>query len=394
MIGMPSTSAVADLGRALLADLGDLTERLVEAIVAEDPSYAVLGAIPDDDLRVSCAENLRRVLEVLIGAAPDDADPFDAPRETGRRRAEQAVPLESVLHAYRLGHRVIWEALVALARHGEAGVEPLLEAASEVWAVVDRFSAAVADAYRATAAELARRDAGRREALLDALLEGRPSERAVLAAAATALDLPEAGRYVVVVIDGVHHGRSAADALAVRGFRTSWRARADTEIGLVCLGRSSSTEVASALRALPGVRAGLSPAVDGLAQVATAHQLATTTLHALPPAVPAVLELDARLPAALLVTAPDLAGRLVASALGPVLSLPAEERDVLLQTLGAWLDSGGSARRTATALYCHRNTVLNRLRRLEALTGRSLERVDDLVAWSLALLAREVLPAG
>ncbi len=38
-----------------------------------------------------------------------------------------------------------------------------------------------------------------------------------------------------------------------------------------------------------------------------------------------------------------------------------------------------------------RNTVLNRLRRVESLTQRSLERVDHLVEWSLALLARAVL---
>jgi hypothetical protein len=392
MIGIGSTSTVAELGRGLLADLASLTDRLVAAIVVEDPSYAVLGAIPDDDLRVSCADNLRRVLEVLIGAA-SDGDPFDAPRETGRRRAEQAVPLESVLHAYRLGHRVIWEALVGLARTGDAGVEPLVDAASEVWAVVDRFSSTVADAYRATAADLARRDAGRREALLDALLEGRPVDRATLAAAASALDLPETAGYVVVVVDGVHHGRAAADALAVRGFRTSWRARATTEIALVLLGAAAPADLAAALRAVPGLRAGLSPAVGSLAEVATAHRLATTAMHALPAGAPAVLELDARLPAALLVAAPDLARRLVARTLGPVLALPADERDVLLETLTAWLDSGGSAGRTAATLYCHRNTVLNRLRRLEALTGRSLERVDDLVACSLALLAREVLPA-
>jgi DNA-binding PucR family transcriptional regulator len=36
--------------------------------------------------------------------------------------------------------------------------------------------------------------------------------------------------------------------------------------------------------------------------------------------------------------------------------------------------------------------VLNRLRRLEGLTDRSLERVDHLVEWSLALLALDVLP--
>ena len=66
----------------------------------------------------------------------------------------------------------------------------------------------------------------------------------------------------------------------------------------------------------------------------------------------------------------------------------------LLQTLAAWLATGGSAGRTAAHLYCHRNTVLNRLRRVEALSGRSTERVDDLVAWSLALLARDLLPGS
>ncbi|MGI8536390.1 MAG: helix-turn-helix domain-containing protein [Mycobacteriales bacterium] len=68
------------------------------------------------------------------------------------------------------------------------------------------------------------------------------------------------------------------------------------------------------------------------------------------------------------------------------------ERSLLLDTPKAWLDTGGSAGQTAARLYCHRNTVLNRLRRLKALTGRSLDRVDHLVEWSLALLALDVLP--
>jgi len=68
---------------------------------------------------------------------------------------------------------------------------------------------------------------------------------------------------------------------------------------------------------------------------------------------------------------------------------------VLLETLSAWLETGGSAGRTAARLSCHRNTVLNRIRRLQALTGRSLEDVDHLVEWSLALLALRLgLPDG
>jgi DNA-binding PucR family transcriptional regulator len=75
-----------------------------------------------------------------------------------------------------------------------------------------------------------------------------------------------------------------------------------------------------------------------------------------------------------------------------VLALDPDKPDVLLETLTTWLDTGRSAGQTGTRLYCHRHTVLNRLCRLEALTGRSLERVDHLVEWSPARLAREVLP--
>ena len=86
--------------------------------------------------------------------------------------------------------------------------------------------------------------------------------------------------------------------------------------------------------------------------------------------------------------------RLVRRALGGVLDLDGDERTVLLDTLRSWLDTGGSAGQTAARLCCHRNTVLNRLRRLEGLTDRSLERVDHLVKWSLTLLTLDVLPTA
>lgn len=123
-----------------------------------------------------------------------------------------------------------------------------------------------------------------------------------------------------------------------------------------------------------------------------AYGLAETARRALAREEYAVVQLDDRLAGALLVTAPDLAARLVRRALGTVLDLDPDERDLLLRTLSWWLASGGSAGQTAARLYGHRNTVLNRLRWLEALTGRSTEHVDDLVEWSLALLALQVLP--
>ena len=381
---------LATLGRALLEDVEGITDRLVEAILAEDPSYTASGRPTPEDLRRSCHDNLQRILEKLADQRdPAAGDPFEAPRSTGHRRAEQGVPLESVLHAYRLGHRTIWEELVMHARGaGGATLEVLVDAASGVWELVDTYSSEVARSYRETELQIARHNDRRRDALIDALLDGRGAERAVAADAATALDLPEHGRLCVVVVAGTEHARRAADALAVRGLRSAWRTRADREVGLVGLGRAGTGDVVAALSVLGVARAGVSPAVDGLADVDVAHRLAATALHA---QTQGVAELDAVLPGALLVTAPDLAARLIERSLAPVLALTGAERDLLLETLAAWLDCGGSAGQTARRLFCHRNTVLNRLRRVEVLTGRSLERVDHLVEWRLALLARELL---
>jgi hypothetical protein len=381
---------VTVLAVRVLADLDAVTDRLVAAILAEDPSYG-LGRTSREDLHRSCHDNLERILQALTGEGRN-ADLFDAPHATGHRRAEQGMPLESVLHAYRLGHRAIWDALVAQARDDDA-LAGLVEAASHVWEIVDSFSSEVARAFRDTERVLHRRDDRRRDALVDALLEGRGRERAVAADASAALDLPEHGRYVVLVVAGSENGRGVADALAVRGLRTAWRTRADRDTGLIALGRWTTGDLEKALERVSLLRAGLSPVVEGLAEVDAAHRLAETALRALPPLETGISDLDSRLPGALLVTAPDLAARLVERALGGALALDPDERDVLLLTLATWLDTGGSAGQTAARLYCHRNTVLNRLRRLEALTGRSLDRVDHLVEWSLALMAREVLPA-
>src|SRR5690606_41266610 len=77
---------------------------------------------------------------------------------------------------------------------------------------------------------------------------------------------------------------------------------------------------------------------------------------------------------------------------GPALRRPPRERDVLLQTLTAWLEADRSAGVAADRLYCHRNTVLNRLHRASTLIGHPLTGRQAYVELSLALSALE-LPA-
>jgi DNA-binding PucR family transcriptional regulator len=136
----------------------------------------------------------------------------------------------------------------------------------------------------------------------------------------------------------------------------------------------------------PGRRTGVSVAVDSLADIPRARRLAELAARTVTTG-DGVACLEERLPAALLVARPDLARELCTRLLAPVLALDRTSQALLLDTFAAWLSAGGSAHRAAAVLFCHRNTVLNRLRRLERLTKRSLTVPEDLVELALALEA-------
>jgi DNA-binding PucR family transcriptional regulator len=106
-----------------------------------------------------------------------------------------------------------------------------------------------------------------------------------------------------------------------------------------------------------------------------------------------VVTIDERLPEALLTSSPEITQRLVEQSLGSVLELAADERDVLLDTLAAFLAADGSPTRAAEQLYCHRNTVMHRLRRIEQVTGRSVADPRARLLWQLALLEAGKAPS-
>jgi DNA-binding PucR family transcriptional regulator len=164
-------------------------------------------------------------------------------------------------------------------------------------------------------------------------------------------------------------------------------------VGVAALGEAPAAGVAAALQARPGRRTGVSLAVENLAEVGRARRLAELAARTVADGG-GVACLEERLPAALLTARPDLARELCTRVLAPVLALDRASRDLLLDTFTAWLEAGGSAHRAAATLFCHRNTVLNRMRRLERLTRRSLSEPGDLIELTLALEAFKLRMAG
>jgi hypothetical protein len=385
------------LTQLVILRLDELTDELVREILRENAGYVEMDLVPLDELRRSCRDNLARVLELLGGMVPAGADPVDAAVLTGTRRAERRAPLEAVLRSFRIGGRVVWRALAEVAKEdGAIGWDEMVDVAAAVWTVVDEVSSAVAGAYRRTELRLRRLDEHRRLTLCADLLRGRGRDPVFAAEAAAELDLPVDADYLVLATD-LMQDTMAEDVLAVNGIRSIWQPHARHTIGMVALDRrldrQDPNRVLDLLRAAIRDRAGMSPRVHGLGAVATAHELAVLALRTLPAGTAATARLDDRLPAALLVRSPDLVDRLVDVVLGPLLRLPDGERQQLLATLSAWLRANRSPAAAAERLYCHRNTVINRMAKVESLLGRSLEDFDNALTVSCALLALD-LPDG
>ncbi|MGQ4348743.1 PucR family transcriptional regulator [Streptomyces sp. SAS_275] len=392
---------------ALLERLPELVDEHIRQLTEYSPVY---GQVLPHDQQWREAEAAMRIGIQAISA------PRDSPRrdlehaeEAGRRRAQQGLPLELLVHAYRSAGYLVWDALMESAASREPErLSVLMRCATMVWSAVDVQAATASESYLATERELRRRTDEQLQALLDALLEGQEAP-GLAARAAAGLDLPEHGPYAVVVLRTERHdardGRDAREGREGRdgcarpmlgaGLRFIWRMRADCEIGVVALDPGQGLDAVA--RLLDGRRSGpggISPVVSGLGELGRARRWAELALRTCLPDATGVVRLDQRMATALVVSQPELAGRLVSDVFGALLELEPGDRAVLIETLDMWLACEGSAGRAAARLYCHRNTVFNRLRRLEQLTSRSLARPRDLIEMTLALDAYRLAGTG
>lgn len=375
---------VARLAAELIDELDPLTDQLVTMLRDADESYL---AVDTEDLRRSVRENLAS----FVGDLASQRSPStSSSRDTARRRADQSVPLGSVLHAYRLGFHVIWGALADRAlRKGPEWLDGLVRGSATVWAWVDTSSEAVNAEYRDALIESARKDEQQRMLLLDALFEGRPGEWKMLGGSLPAIGLPERGPYLAVSAEapggGIEKLPGAGQFLRRRGVPSAWRLRADEQVGLVAVGHDrNALAIRDLLAEVATGRVGISPEYDDALDTGRALGIAAVARRCLPPGSTGVVSIDDDWVAALVAGAPEISTRVVHRLLGRVVTLAPEERDILLTTLRTWLECGGNASAAARRLYCHRNTVRNRLHRLEALSGQSLSDPRGVAGLSIA----------
>ena len=185
--------------RVLLGRLPELTDRVALAIQRQEPAYRPPAADPERLWReVHCS--LRHGVTSLLRPGETREAARSCTRRIAATRAASGLPLDALLHAFRIGGGVVWDDLLETAgRLDPEGMRLLVHVTTDVWNFVDEHCSLAADAYRRTERRLAWRRTNRRRLMLRALLEGT-SRVADLPEIAATLGLSEEGRYAVAVV--------------------------------------------------------------------------------------------------------------------------------------------------------------------------------------------------
>lgn len=355
---------------------GAMSERIVEQIIELDRAYAA-SSLAVSELRAVVRDNVTALLHEL-GGGPGSLEPA---RRAGRMKAEAGIPVASLLHAYRLaGLEVLRTVADEAARSGETAI--VLDTVESLWTVLDRYSTAASDAYRDVIERRRRRHDETRHIALLALLERIDSETNL-----ALLGFQPTGVFVVVAARNAATVPGAdpipAEILRRQGATACWTSSPSERVGLVHVHAPQGIEeLFDDPESDGGTALGVSMPFERPEAAAKAARQARLALLSLG-AGTGVRRYESRPVDVLLVTAPAAAAEVRERVLGEVLRLPDDDAEKLLTTFEAWIEFDGSTARAADALHCHRNSVLYRLQRLEALSGRRVRsplEVCELVA--------------
>ncbi|WP_063127172.1 PucR family transcriptional regulator [Nocardia fusca] len=351
--------------RDLHADSTAITELVTARIEHEDIDYGT-AALGHDELLALVADCCAAWLDALA----ELPYPLEPARRAGRLKAERGIPLESLLHAFRVAGLMFWEIIVDSAGDDDRAALPRLS--TLIWATVDTYSVAASEAYRRVAAGgTAQPSQGMLRALLDPGLP--PGQRTELG---RRMHLPTRATSVVLV------GDIRLDATGV------------TTASTVLDGDSVTLVVAAAPatldRALRTVRAraGASRPFTDLADAPAALDQARFALRCANPAETGIHTYASAPERALIAANPDLAADVFADLLAAFDGLDPAVAGLLVDTALAWYEFGGSTTAVGQHLHLHRNTVLHRLKRIERLTGKSFASPVDTALLYLALHTR------
>ena len=382
-----SLQQVADVADAVCRRTDEVSILLARAITREVRPCGATVAVPFDVVAAGCAANLRAIFGAIATGGEFNVAPAT---RLGVERARDGVPLSTVMEAYRVGFRRLWEAIAveAAARCCLNG-DGLRTLTAKLLIAQDLFTAAMAAGYRQEQTRLVVGDETERSRLIDALLHGRLLELCSLWEVADYLRLPTSGPFVVIAADAAGFGADALPDIEAKlrslDISSAWRRLPDVQVGIVHANTDRHLAAVLALVSRVAVgRVGVSARFGDLRDTARALHQARVTLRGRGDPGSPVSVFDGSILATAAVSAPEVMVDLARPVMQCFADLADEEREILFETFRAWLDHDGSMRTVGELLFCHANTVRYRMHRIEQRTGRSLTRPRDVAELCLA----------
>ena len=369
-----------DIWMELLDELQEQVPLFVQTFTAELRSRALYNAeqVSPADLDRAAHETMHMLIARLRGAETGLSSFATA---LGQQRARQGVPLERLVEAIRLDLRIIWQMLLDLAQPDR--VPELVQHVEQLMTVLDEYIDDVQQAFLAEVAILQRDSRLATEQHLSKLFNASHLSPGLMNEIAKGIGIDPASEFEVILF--APKDSSAQQQREVQLWLAKREVFAYVYRGWLLLFRARERKLSSWPREFASAASVYVHRVDGL--------------HTVPAAARAAVEMQTVAPELTRLTdieelwtlgAEDYLNSLVPGYFRSILEeteqLPQEERERVLLTVRAFLASG-SIKLTSEEIQCHRNTVVNRLRLFQDLTGLDVT-VPNQAALAVVLLAR------
>jgi len=376
--GVPETLPIefpASVAAAMRAELPSVADRVINAVIADVPSYAKAWDGPmGETIRSAVQLALGGFLNLATRKRPDVTIPqvpaLEGAYQLGRGEARSGRSMEALLAAYRIGARTAWRDMSRTAVEAGLTANELSAFAELVFAYIDELSAASAAGHSDELESSGRLRRRNLERLCKALLTDAPADAVVAAATRAEWEPPATLTAILIPEAQVGSVLSLVDSRTLDPEEDLPGLAEGTAVLLVASPTNRSRS--QLMRVLAGTDAVVGPTVPWL-EAGTSYRRALRC-HALPRVTDGVVDTDTRL--AQLVLAADEQARadLRARVLAPLAELRPATAEKLTETLRSWLLHHGRRDDVAAELFVHPQTVRYRVGQLREVYG---DRLDD-----------------
>jgi hypothetical protein len=369
----------------------DILAQAFTARVRQIPEYGE-SQVTVLEIRDTARETFRRLIHGLRGGpegtARDGLLAFAS--DLGSKRARAGIPPESLTSAVRLDFSILWADLLEIAAPEDAGL--LASRVDLVWRVVDEFATRTHMSYLTERVRMAQEESSIQREFIARLFNQSTPSAETSSQVGSALGIGPDSRCGLVAASGEAGARVRAAATQFGSGQRRYKLFLHESGGTTYLfwplppARPTETRSTPPLPPLlADIPCGYVPEVHGLRGLPAAARTAESLAALLRPGDAGPLSADAAWTRLAQQNLQDAGLDLAAELEEDMAECRGGERERLVETVQHYL-STGNITATAEQLYCHRNTILNRLNRFQELTGIDLtvpaQAARLVVAWA------------